>query len=82
MDQWVKEVAPSTELRKWYRHDPRKFEEFRRRYREELDGDAGKRALDRLREASRGRTLTLLTATKDLPRSHAAVLSELLEDWT
>ena len=79
-DEWVKDAAPSTELRKWYGHDPEKFAEFRRRYRRELDTDAGKAALEPLRQLGRGKALTLLTATKDVEHSHAAVLAELLRD--
>lgn len=78
LDDWNKDVAPSTELRKWYGHDPEKFEEFARRYRTELDTEAGKEALDALRDAVRGKRLTLVTATKDVEHSQAAVLSELL----
>lgn len=80
LDDWVKEVAPSTELRKWYGHDPEKFREFRRRYREELDSENGRKAFDRLRELSDGRTMTLLTATKDVEYSQARVLADLLGD--
>lgn len=74
-DEWLKDVAPSTELRTWYGHDPDRFDEFRRRYRAELDGSD---ALDTLRGLAEGGTLTLLTATKDPERSQAAVLRELL----
>ena len=49
LDEWVKDVAPSTELRKWYSHDPEKFDEFARRFREELKGDDAAKALDELR---------------------------------
>lgn len=77
MDAWMRELAPSTELRKWYGHDPERFDEFRQRYRAELDGDEAKEALKRLR-ATAGSTLTLLTATKDVDHSNAAVLAELL----
>lgn len=75
-DEWIKAVAPSTELRKWYGHDPERFDEFRRRYRAELDGSE---SLDRLRSLAADGTLTLLTATKDPEASQAAVLRELLE---
>lgn len=75
-DEWIKAVAPSTELRKWYGHDPERFDEFRRRYRAELDGSE---SLDRLRSLAGDGTLTLLTATKDPEASQAAVLRELLE---
>ncbi len=82
-DEWVRDVAPSTELRTWYGHDPDRFDEFRRRYRDELDGSVdGSAALERLREMARNGTLTLLTATKDPEGSQAAVLRELLEPGT
>jgi len=76
LDAWVKHLAPSNELRKWYKHDPDKFAEFRRRYMAELKSQGD--ALDELRETVRGRTVTLRTATKELELSHASVLPELL----
>lgn len=78
LDDWVKEVAPSTELRKWFGHDPEKFEEFSRRYRSELDTDEGREAVQRLKAAVTGNRLTLLTATKELDNSHLAVLAEVV----
>lgn len=76
-DEWLRDVAPSTELRKWFGHDPSRFAEFRRRYRAELDGNE---ALDHLREMAGAGPLTLITATKDVDHSHATVLAELLEE--
>ncbi|MFP5070756.1 DUF488 domain-containing protein [Pseudonocardia nantongensis] len=76
-DEWVKDVAPSTELRKWYGHDPDRFDEFRRRYRDELDGSS---ALDRLRSLANDGDLTLLTASKSPEISQAEVLCELLRE--
>ena len=79
LDDWAKDVAPSTELRTWYGHDPAKFGEFRQRYLGELAGASQRAALGRLRAlAASGRALTLLTATKDLDHSQAAVLARLL----
>ena len=78
VDQWVKQVAPSTELRNWYSHDPERFEEFGRRYREELNDAERAQALKHLRELARSGTLTLLTATKHAEISEAAVLADLL----
>ncbi len=78
LDEWLKDVAPSTELRKWYGHDPDRFAEFRRRYDAELAEPARKAALERLRELARSGPLTLLTATKDLDHSQAAVLADHL----
>ena len=77
LDAWVKHLSPSNALRKWYQHDPEKFAEFRRRYIAELKSQA--EGLDELRQTVRGRTVTLLTATKELDLSHATVLRELLD---
>ncbi|HEY3471138.1 MAG TPA: DUF488 family protein [Amycolatopsis sp.] len=78
LDDWNKDVAPSAELRGWFGHDPDKFAEFASRYRDELDTVAGRAALDRLRALPQGKPLTLLTATKDVEHSQAAVLADLL----
>ncbi|MGV2915184.1 DUF488 domain-containing protein [Streptomyces alfalfae] len=78
LDAWEKQLAPSTELRQWYGHDPAKFDAFAERYRRELD-DADRAAdLDRLRGLARSDRLTLLTATKDLPHGHVRVLADVL----
>lgn len=76
LDAWVKHLSPSNELRKWYQHDPKKFAEFRKRYLAELKAQG--EGLDELRHSVSGRTVTLLTATKELDLSHAQVLRELL----
>lgn len=78
LDEWSKEVAPSTELRQWYGHEPAKFEEFSRRYLTELEDPARAEALEHLRELADGARLTLLTATKNPDISEAAVLAKLL----
>ncbi|GIF65650.1 hypothetical protein Ais01nite_36850 [Asanoa ishikariensis] len=78
-DEWLKEVAPSTELRHWYGHDPDKFSEFRRRYLAELKEPEQAGALDQLRTLQKNGPVTLLTATKDVEISHAAVLLKLLQ---
>ena len=80
LDEWAKDVAPSTELRTWYGHDPAKFDEFTRRYTAELDEPGARQALTRLRALAADRPLTLLTATKDLDLSQAAVLARLQRD--
>ncbi len=78
VDEWAKELAPSTELRRWYGHDPARFAEFDRRYRAELDRDPGAPVVERLRAyAGRGH-LVLLTATRDVEHSGAAVLAAVL----
>ena len=76
VDLWLKEVAPSKELRSWYGHDPAKHEEFRRRYRAELARDEPAAAMTRLRALLEDRPVTLLTATKELSLSQAAVLAD------
>lgn len=78
LDEWCTQVAPSDMLRKWYGHDPAKFEEFGCRYREELDEPERASALRHLRLMAGHDRLTLLTATKRLDLSQAAVLAELL----
>ncbi|HVW33603.1 MAG TPA: DUF488 family protein [Acidimicrobiia bacterium] len=79
LDHWCREIAPSTELRKWYGHDPDRFAEFAERYRAELDDADHAEALAALRRlAGRPGGLTLLTATKSLELSQAAVLASVL----
>jgi uncharacterized protein YeaO (DUF488 family) len=78
LDEWCKTVAPSDELRKWYSHDPDRFEEFGRRYRLELKDPRRAEALAHLRGLARDRPLTLLTATRQPEISEAAVLAGLL----
>ncbi|MFE3450312.1 DUF488 domain-containing protein [Nonomuraea sp. NPDC059194] len=78
LDEWCKQVAPSTELRKWYGHAPERFAEFSRRYRAELEDPQHADALAHLRDLAKDGTLTLLTATKHPEISEAEVLAELL----
>ena len=78
VDEWCKEVAPSTELRKWYDHVPERFDEFAKRYRVELEAPDRAAVLDHLSTLARQRNLTLLTATKRPEISQAAVLAEVI----
>jgi uncharacterized protein YeaO (DUF488 family) len=78
LDEWCTAVAPSDALRRWYGHVPDRFEEFGPRYREELQEPERASALRHLRVMSSHDRLTLLTATKKVELSHAAVLVELL----
>ena len=78
-DEWCKAIAPSTELREWYGHDPERFEEFEARYQAELAGGDGARALEHLRELAQRGNLTLITATKHADISEAAILATLLQ---
>jgi uncharacterized protein YeaO (DUF488 family) len=80
LDRWAKELAPSTELRRWYGHRPERFEAFARRYREELAKPEVQRALAELHRLATQGPLTLLTATRDLERSGARVLAEVLRE--
>jgi uncharacterized protein YeaO (DUF488 family) len=78
VDDWLQAVAPSTELRRWYHHEPAKFDEFRRRYGAELSQPERAEALTWLRDAAGRETITLLTAARDIGHSQAAVLAERL----
>jgi uncharacterized protein YeaO (DUF488 family) len=78
-DAWRKDLAPSTELRQFYGHQPERFAEFTRRYRRELQAET-KTAVAEVLEIARRRPITLLTATRDLERSGAAVLATYLEE--
>jgi uncharacterized protein YeaO (DUF488 family) len=76
IDEWAKDIAPSPELRKWFGHDPERFEEFARRYRAELRGHA--RQLGAIRERAAKQRVTLLYGARDPLINHAAVLAEAL----
>jgi uncharacterized protein YeaO (DUF488 family) len=78
LDEWCKDIAPSTDLRKWYGHDPGRFEDFGRRYRAELKDPQRAAALAHLRGLAVDHQLTLLTATKDPEISEAAVLADVI----
>ncbi len=80
VDEWLKDVAPSTELRRWYGHEPSRFPEFRRRYLAELREPDRRRAAEHLRDLAGHGGLTLLTATRDIGHSQAAVLAEWLAE--
>ena len=78
LQEWARDIAPSDELRRWYGHDPDKFDEFRRRYLAELDQPEPRAAVARLRGLAAGGPVTLLTATRDVQHSQAAVLADHL----
>jgi uncharacterized protein YeaO (DUF488 family) len=78
IDEWMRDVAPSTELRRWYGHDPDRYAEFSRRYLTELREPERQQALQRLRETAQRKRMTLLTAARDLEHSQAAVLAHWL----
>ena len=79
LDAWLKEIAPSDELRKWFGHDPERWAEFRLRYRRELRTPEAKDLLkDLAKRATRGR-VTLVYAAHDEAHNDAVVLRELIE---
>jgi len=78
LDDWCRVIAPSSALRIWYGHEQAKFSEFTRRYREELTEPARATELKHLRGMAQSVPLTLLTATRQVELSHAAVLADLL----
>jgi uncharacterized protein YeaO (DUF488 family) len=78
IDRWLKELSPSSALRKWFGHDPRKWAGFIERYRDEL-GDRSDE-LNALRHDARQRTVTLLFAAKDTEHNNAVALRRLLEE--
>ncbi|HSQ79267.1 MAG TPA: DUF488 family protein [Candidatus Bathyarchaeia archaeon] len=77
IDEWFRDIAPSPTLRRWYAHDPEKWEEFRRRYLEELRGN--KAEVERLRARLEKGTATFVYAAKDEARNSAVVLKDYLE---
>lgn len=82
LDEWCKQIAPSTELRTWYHHAPDLFDEFSRRYTAELSDPEPAAALAHLKDLAAQQTLTLLTATKNPEISEAAVLAKILDGHT
>jgi uncharacterized protein YeaO (DUF488 family) len=76
VDEWARELAPSDELRRWFGHRPERFDEFRRRYLEELRAREGE--LRALRRRARAGTVTLLYAARDREHNDAVVLADLL----
>lgn len=77
-DDWAKELAPSTELRKWYGHDATRFDTFSAKYLAELDVRPVREYLERVTPTADTRPIVLLTASKDLAHSHASVLADYL----
>jgi uncharacterized protein YeaO (DUF488 family) len=76
LDDWEKELSPSPELRRWFGHRPGRFEEFRRRYAEELRDERPR--LTALRQRAREGTLTLVYSSQDTEHNDAVVLAEIL----
>jgi uncharacterized protein YeaO (DUF488 family) len=78
IDEWMKEIAPSTELRKWFGHDPGRWEEFRRRYQAEIRQHTDE--FDRLRTLVQRGRITLVFSARDEAHNDAMVLKDLLLD--
>lgn len=76
LDEWGRELAPSDGLRKWFGHDPERFQEFRSRYRSELRDHADR--IEELRERARRGPVTIVYGARDEKHNNAAVLAELL----
>lgn len=76
LDDWIKEIAPSTGLRKWFGHDPARWSEFQHRYRAELRGQSA--ALDRIRAQARTGVVTLVYSAHDEQHNDAVVLRAVL----
>lgn len=76
LDEWLKDIAPSTELRQWFGHDPARWPEFQRRYRAELHAHAA--VLDRLRELAHKQVVTLVYSAHDAEHNDAVVLQDVL----
>ena len=77
IDLWLKDVAPSTELRQWFGHNPEKWIEFKRRYQEELKLNS---AFSELRSLAQQQNITLVYAAKDTVHNHGVVLKAMLEN--
>ncbi len=75
-DEWLKTVAPSDSLRRWFGHDPDRFDAFAERYRQELEGNED---VERLAEIAAERPVTLLYAAKDREHNHARVLADIIK---
>ncbi len=79
LDEWAKEVAPSGELRRWFGHDPSRWEEFRRRYRAELAKGPAREKLEELAAWARRQRLTLLFSSRELEHNNAVALADEIE---
>lgn len=81
LDAWLKEIAPSSALRRWFDHDPRKWSDFKRRYRAELNGRSdGRKALEALKSRAQKGRLTLVYASREKTYNNAVALKEILKN--
>jgi len=79
IDEWRKDLAPTNVLREWFHHAPPRWEEFRQRYRNELDAAGKMEELKELAERARTETVTLLYAARDETRNNAVALKKIIE---
>ena len=77
IDEWLREIAPSTTLRKWFKHDPGRWKEFKRKYSAELDGHRDQ--VEKLAREARKRNVTLLFSAKETEHNNAVALKEYVE---
>lgn len=78
IDEWMKDVAPSTALRRWFAHDPARWKEFIQRYRKELASPSAEAAMERLRKLASDRKVTLVYAATDSEHNNAVALRTIL----
>ncbi|GGM38246.1 hypothetical protein GCM10011351_25490 [Paraliobacillus quinghaiensis] len=81
LDYWMKEIGPSNELRKWFRHDPEKYNQFKQKYKEELEDGDQQEELEKLKDITKkhNKNVTLLFSAKDESNNQAKVLKEILD---
>lgn len=79
IDEWMKDIAPSAELRRWYGHEVEKWPEFRKRYRAELAKPPAKDLMEKLAERARRGKVTLVIGARDAEHANGAVIAELLK---
>ena len=77
IDEWLREIAPSTALRKWFKHDPGRWKEFKEKYSAELDDH--REQVEKLAREARKRTITLLFSARDTEHNNAVALKEYIE---
>ncbi|PFG02809.1 DUF488 domain-containing protein [Bacillus sp. es.036] len=81
LDDWMKEIAPSSSLRKWFEHDPDKFEDFKKAYQNEInESEMAQMKLQELKKMATNERLVLLFGAKDMTHNHAVVLKEMIEE--
>ncbi len=76
IDEWLKEISPSDDLRKWFGHDPSKYEEFKKRYTKELEEHS--EILEKIKKEAKRKTVTLLFSARDEEHNNATVMREIL----